>query len=84
MAAACIREAAGEYGPSRLARYDAWVEERMGPRGRPGVFAQAPDWGVRLASRALFGSAWLTRRVLIEDGFLHTRRRPAEWQRVAM
>jgi len=27
-----------------------------------------------LASRALFASPWLTRRVLIEDGFLHLRR----------
>jgi hypothetical protein len=32
----------------------------------------------RLASRAVFQSSWLTRRVLIEDGFLHTRRPPVD------
>jgi hypothetical protein len=42
------------------------------------VFAHIPGWFTRLASRALFGSSWLTRRVLIEDGFLHVRRPPVE------
>ena len=83
MAAASIVEAAGDYRRERLAGYDAGIERRMGPRGQPGALAHLPDWCVRLASRAVFHSSWLTRRVLLEDGFLHVRRpavdlRPAQ------
>ena len=59
-----------------LAAYDAALTHRIGPRGRPGPLAHLPGWITRLASRAVFGSTWLTRRILIEDGFLHTRRPP--------
>ena len=76
--ASVILGARGDYSNAVLARYDEWVERRMGPRGQPGAFGHIPGWFTRLASRALFGSSWLTRRVLIEDGFLHTHRPPVD------
>jgi flavin-dependent dehydrogenase len=83
MAAACILDAGGRYGRDSLAAYDAWIERRVGPRGTAGVFAHVPGWCTRVASRALFTSSWLTRRVLLEDGFLHMRRPPVERRRAA-
>lgn len=76
IAAACVGEARGAYARDALASYERWIDRRVGPRGDAGVFALVPHWCTRLASRALFQSSWLTRRVLIEDGFLHTRRPP--------
>jgi flavin-dependent dehydrogenase len=78
MAAARISAADGCYSQDRLAPYDTWIEQRVGPRGRTGVFGHVPGWFMRLASRALFNSSWLTRRVLLEDGFLHLRRQPVD------
>ncbi|ODS55471.1 MAG: hypothetical protein ABS36_09970 [Acidobacteria bacterium SCN 69-37] len=76
MAAAIVIAAGGCYTHETLAAYDAALTHRIGPRGRPGPLAHLPGWITRLASRAVFGSTWLTRRILIEDGFLHTRRPP--------
>jgi flavin-dependent dehydrogenase len=78
LAAGCILDARGRYSRDRLAVYDARIERRVGPRGNAGVFAHVPGWCTRVASRAIFGSSWLTRRVLLEDGFLHMRRPPVE------
>jgi flavin-dependent dehydrogenase len=83
MAAARISAARGCYSQDRLAPYDTWIDQRVGPRGRAGVFGHVPGWFTRLASRALFNSSWLTRRVLLEDGFLHVRRPQMERRRVA-
>ena len=52
-------------------RYAGQLAQRFGPRGKPLTF---PAWAGRLAGRVILGSAALTRRVLIEDGFLHLRR----------
>jgi flavin-dependent dehydrogenase len=84
MAASCVVDARGRYSRDRLAAYDTWVEQRIGPRGKAGMFAHLPGWFTRLASRALFDSSWLTRRVLLEDGFLHMRRRPVERRPAAL
>ncbi len=84
MAASCIIDAKGRYTREALAAYDRWIEQRVGPRGRPGAFAYMPAWFARLASKALFQSPWLTRRVLIEDGFLHVRRVPMERHRATV
>lgn len=84
MAASCILDVAGDYSRASLARYDARIERRIGPRGHPGVFAHAPGWLTGLAGRAVFQSPWLTRRLLLEDGFLHLRRPPVERAPVAV
>jgi flavin-dependent dehydrogenase len=83
MAAASIVDARGHYSRSTLAAYDVSIERRVGPRGKAGVFAHVPGWFTRVASRALFNSPWLTRRLLLEDGFLHMRRPPVERRRAA-
>jgi flavin-dependent dehydrogenase len=74
MAASRLIAANGRYDRTALAPYDAWIDERIGPRGRTGAMGHVPAWLARLAARTLFQSSWLTRRVLIEDGFLHVRR----------
>lgn len=61
-----------------LADYERWIDRHIGPRGRQSPLAKMPDWVIRTAARAVFGSARLTRRLLIEDAFLHTRRQAPE------
>lgn len=60
--------------PAALASYADQIEARFGPRGESGWLGHLPGWLSTVAGRALLGSPWLTRRVLIEDGFLHVRR----------
>jgi menaquinone-9 beta-reductase len=74
MAADVILTSAQNYSNDRLAAYAERIEARFGPRGRSSWFGRAPEWLRSIGSRALLGSPWLTRRVLIGDGFLHTRR----------
>jgi len=74
MAADAILAAGPQYAAARLEAYDAAIDRRFAPRGTPSSLAKMPGWMTALASRALFASPWLTRRVLIEDGFLHLRR----------
>jgi flavin-dependent dehydrogenase len=57
-----------------FADYERWIDTYVGPRGRQSPLAKMPGWVLTTAARAVFGSAWLTRRFLIEDAFLHTRR----------
>ena len=68
-AAAVIREAAWEYHRDRLAGY---VERLHGRLGRPG--SGTPGWipgsARRALGRAMLGSPWLTRRVVLEGWFL--------------
>jgi flavin-dependent dehydrogenase len=61
-----------------LAAYEDRIEARFGPRGASGWFGHVPGWVAAAAGRALLGSPWLTRRVLIEDSFLHVRRRTVQ------
>lgn len=67
-AAAVIREAAGDYRRDRLAGYVDRLHARL---GRPGG---APRWipgsARRALGRAMLGSPWLSRRVMLEGLFL--------------
>jgi flavin-dependent dehydrogenase len=76
LAADAIAQAGPDYSRAALAAYARLVEARFGPRlagnARPSSW---PAWLTPLATRALLNVRWLTRRVLIEDGFLHTRRK---------
>jgi flavin-dependent dehydrogenase len=76
LAAEAIAQAGPDYSRAALAAYARAVEGRFGPRlaanARPSSW---PAWLTPLATRALLNIGWLTRRVLIEDGFLHTRRK---------
>jgi flavin-dependent dehydrogenase len=73
LAADVVLDAGHDYSVTRLAAYAQRVEQRFGPRATtaPRAF---PHWVTNLASGALLQLPWLTRRVLLEDGFLHTRR----------
>jgi hypothetical protein len=75
MAAEAIRDAEGRYSSDRLDGYARRIDARFGRRAqasRPP--ARRPGWLISPASRLLLGSSWLTRRVLLEDWFLHARR----------
>ena len=74
MAGDAILAAAPGYSIERLRAYGAAIDRRFAPRGKPSSLAKMPGWMTTIASRALFASPWLTRRILIEDGFLHVRR----------
>jgi flavin-dependent dehydrogenase len=72
LAADVILAAGGEYSTDRLASYARRIDQRFGQRSR--AIPSVPHWLTSAASTVLLGLPWLTRRVLIEDGFLHTRR----------
>jgi flavin-dependent dehydrogenase len=74
MAAAVILETAPDCTDDRLAVYADRIEARFGPRQARSRFAGLPAWVRSAAAHAVFNSGWLTRRVLLEDGFLHVRR----------
>jgi flavin-dependent dehydrogenase len=77
LAADAILRARASRGYSRqgLAGYTRDIAARFGPRARESATVPAlPPWVAGPAARVLFRSRWLTRRVLIEDWFLHRRR----------
>ncbi len=74
IAAEAIIDAAPDYSGARLAAYGDRIDSRFGPRGRTGGLPTVPSWARAAAARILLGSGWLTRRFLLEDAFLHTRR----------
>jgi flavin-dependent dehydrogenase len=75
LAAATIAGAGPSYTRARLLAYDEAIGGRFGPRLRTGTRpAGWPAWAASLASVALFRVGWLTRRWVIEEGFLHRRR----------
>jgi len=82
MAAEAILGAAPDYSRDHLARYSTDIEARFGRRGRRNGLTRVPAWVRALAARVILGSPWLSRRVLIEDAFLHTRRQDftSDWQ----
>ena len=83
MAAETILEAASDYSSDRLSSYTERIDERFGSRGRVRGLGGVPSWARTAAARMLFASGWLTRRFLLEDGFLHVRRRAWEPQPIA-
>lgn len=76
MAADALIDAHGDYSGERLAKYGDAVDARFGPRATSRGFPRLPAWLTTLASRVLLVSPGLTRRFLLEDGFLHSRRTP--------
>jgi flavin-dependent dehydrogenase len=76
LAADAIIAARPDYSNDDLATYARQIDARFGPRGKPRAPGAIPEWARAVAARALFGSAWLTRRFLLEDAFLHVRRAP--------
>lgn len=76
LAAETIREAAALGGSGRLMQYADRLAARFGPRATAPRAGTWPDWLGHLASAAILQSRWMTRRLVIEDGFLHLRRSP--------
>ncbi len=74
MAADTILAAAPAYAPAAFAQYAARIDARFGPLGQKRDLTTVPPWIRAAASKVLLGSRWLTRRVLLEDSFLHVRR----------
>jgi flavin-dependent dehydrogenase len=74
MAAEAILAAAQNYSRDRLAAYQDRIQGRFGGRDRASAVTRVPDWLAAIASRVLLGSPRLTRRLLLENGFLHVRR----------
>jgi menaquinone-9 beta-reductase len=74
MAADAILDAAPDYSRDRLTPYVANIETRFGRRGQPNGLTRVPGWVRAIAARVILGSSWLSRRLLIEDAFLHVRR----------
>jgi flavin-dependent dehydrogenase len=75
MAADAVIAAAGDYSRARLQSYASAIADRFATRpegSRPDV--AWPPWLIALASRVVFASPWLTRRMVIERGFLHRQR----------
>jgi flavin-dependent dehydrogenase len=72
LAASVIARASGDYGAPALRRYDGLVRRRFGPR-RPSAQAEggAAARLRRFAGRALLGSPWFARRVVLDRWFLH-------------
>jgi flavin-dependent dehydrogenase len=73
LAADVIVDARHDYSARRLSAYARRIDRRFGPRATAPTRA-FPQWLTTLASGPLLHLPWLTRRVLLEDGFLHTRR----------
>ena len=79
IAAEAIIDAAPDYsGEAPGGAYGDRIDTRFGPRGRTGGLPTVPSWARAAAARILLGSGWLTRRFLLEDAFLHTRRGPRD------
>jgi flavin-dependent dehydrogenase len=79
IAAGTILEARSHYSGERLAAYETRIVKRFGPRARANARPSVmPSWLVTAAARVVFGSRRLTRRLVVEDGMLHVRRRVLE------
>lgn len=77
MAADALLEAGTDPSRDRLASYERAIAMRYGPRGGTDTVARLPLVVRNLAARVLLGSPWLTRRYILEDGFLHMHRKDA-------
>jgi flavin-dependent dehydrogenase len=74
MAADAILDAKRDYSLARLEPYARRIEQRFGQRANERASWGVPSWLVAAAGRVVLESRWLTRRVILEDGFLHVRR----------
>jgi flavin-dependent dehydrogenase len=75
LAADAVLAAGSDHSAARLAPYVARIEARFGPRRpAPRRTLHPPASLVSLAASAVFGSRWLTRRILLERAFLHMHR----------
>jgi flavin-dependent dehydrogenase len=74
MAAETLLASAPAYSSEDGAQYGRRIEARFGRRGTTRPLTGVPAWVRAAAARVLHGSRWLTRRVLLEDAFLHVRR----------
>jgi flavin-dependent dehydrogenase len=74
LAASVIASAAGRYGRERLEPYRQRLVARFG-RSRPRALPLPASW-VSAIGRPLLATRWFTRRVVIEDWFLHARLPP--------
>jgi len=72
IAADVIVAARDDYSPTRLAAYERRITRRF--EARAAGLRSIPRWIAVSASALLLRAPWLTRRVLLEDGFLHMRR----------
>jgi flavin-dependent dehydrogenase len=72
LAARVIFEAAGDHRADKLARYDALVAQRFGPRAGPRAEPGRLSTRLRAAlAGRLLAREWFARRVLIRRWFLH-------------
>ncbi|HYN06113.1 MAG TPA: NAD(P)/FAD-dependent oxidoreductase [Vicinamibacterales bacterium] len=74
IAAETILASAPGYSSEAVAHYGRRIEARFGRRGQTRALTDIPSWLRAAAARVLLGSRWLTKRVLLEDAFLHVRR----------
>jgi flavin-dependent dehydrogenase len=81
LAGTCIVQAKRGYTHEALGGYARAITARFGRRLPAGEQAPVlPGWLGAWAARALLGTAWGTRRWVIEEGFLHPRRPPLSLQ----
>jgi flavin-dependent dehydrogenase len=78
LAADAILDTAADWSSPAWPRYETAIDARFGPRGRAVALSRLPGWLAALGGRALLHSSRLTRRLLLEEGFLHSRRPPLE------
>jgi flavin-dependent dehydrogenase len=74
LAAEAILDSTADWSSEGWPRYEAAIEARFGPRGRTSPLSRVPGWLAALGGRAMLRSSRLTRRFLLEEGFLHSRR----------
>lgn len=77
MAAEIIIEANGAFDANTFADYEARLEARFGKRGtdRPPP-AWLPEGLRRAVATQLLGTSWFSRRLVLDDWFLHRRQPP--------
>jgi flavin-dependent dehydrogenase len=74
-AAETLLEASPRFSRPRLAPYAERIRRRFGPRRTAATTRRpVPNWLAPTFARVLLGSQWLTRRVVLEHGFLHVGR----------
>lgn len=72
LAAATVVEAGGDYRGQRLEGYARRLSARFGSKAAP-AGNMIPGFVRKALARGLLGSRWLTRRVVLDRGFLHAQ-----------
>ncbi|MGP1678059.1 MAG: FAD-dependent oxidoreductase [Burkholderiales bacterium] len=70
IAAAAVVEAAEDYRQERLQPYPGRLRARFGPEAAPAA-SMVPGFMRNILARALLGSRWFTRSVVLDRWFLH-------------